>query len=262
MGRTLAEAPDPELARLAISRVGEDPGARRVLAREDVLPIAARLMGFSIAATDFLVAHPEESTLLEDVGVRSADQLDAELAADVARLGLADGLRVFRRRAMVRVAARDLTGAPVEEVVEEITAVADACFAHACRGVAAGGFAVIGLGKLGGAELNYASDVDVLFVTEGGGAEGHGRTERAAAEIIRLLSAPTSEGIALRVDPTLRPGGRGGALARSLAAMGEYYASQALTWERQALIKARPIAGDLGVGRAFVDLVAPLVYRE
>ena len=262
MGRTLAEAPDPELARLAISRVGEDPGARRVLAREDVLPIAARLMGFSIAATDFLVAHPEESTLLEDVGVRSADQLDAELAADVARLGLADGLRVFRRRAMVRVAARDLTGAPVEEVVEEITAVADACFAHACRGVAAGGFAVIGLGKLGGAELNYASDVDVLFVTEGGGAEGHGRTERAAAEIIRLLSAPTSEGIALRVDPTLRPGGRGGALARSLAAMGEYYASQALTWERQALIKARPVAGDLGVGRAFVDLVAPLVYRE
>ena len=262
MGRTLAEAPDPELARLAISRVGEDPGARHVLAREDVLPIAARLMGFSIAATDFLVAHPEESTLLEDVGVRSADQLDAELAADVARLGLADGLRVFRRRAMVRVAARDLTGAPVEEVVEEITAVADACFAHACRGVAAGGFAVIGLGKLGGAELNYASDVDVLFVTEGGGAEGHGRTERAAAEIIRLLSAPTSEGIALRVDPTLRPGGRGGALARSLAAMGEYYASQALTWERQALIKARPVAGDLGVGRAFVDLVAPLVYRE
>ena len=262
MGRTLAEAPDPELARLAISRVGEDPGARRVLAREDVLPIAVRLMGFSIAATDFLVAHPEESTLLEDVGVRSADQLDAELAADVARLGLPDGLRVFRRRAMVRVAARDLTGAPVEEVVEEITAVADACFAHACRGVAAGGFAVIGLGKLGGAELNYASDVDVLFVTEGGGAEGHGRTERAAAEIIRLLSAPTSEGIALRVDPTLRPGGRGGALARSLAAMGEYYASQALTWERQALIKARPVAGDLGVGRAFVDLVAPLVYRE
>src|SRR5216117_1814023 len=79
MGRTLAEAPDPELARLAISRVGEDPGARRVLAREDVLPIAARLMGFSIAATDFLVAHPEESTLLEDVGVRSADQLDHQL---------------------------------------------------------------------------------------------------------------------------------------------------------------------------------------
>jgi glutamate-ammonia-ligase adenylyltransferase len=262
MGRTLAEAPDPELARLAISRVGEDPGARNVLAREDVLPVAARLLGFSTAATDFLVAHPEETTLLEDVGVRSTDQLDAELAADVERRGLADGLRLFRRRAMVRVAARDLTGAPVEEVVAEISAVAEACFVHACRDVAARGFAVIALGKLGGAELNYASDVDVLFVSEGGGAEGHGRIERAAADIIRVLSAPTSEGIALRVDPTLRPGGRGGALARSLAAMGEYYASQAATWERQALIKARPVAGDLGAGRAFVDLVAPLVYRE
>ena len=262
MDRTLAEAPDPELARVAISRVGEDPSARRVLAREDVLLVAARLLGFSTAATDFLVAHPEETRLFEDVRTRSPEELDGELAGDVARLGLADGLRVFRRRAMVRVAARDLAGAPVDEVVAEISAIAEACITHACRGVAAQGLAVIGLGKLGGAELNYASDVDVLFVTEGGGAEGYDRTERASAEVIRLLSEPTAEGIALRVDPTLRPGGRGGALARSLAAMGEYYASQALTWERQALIKARPVAGDLGVGRAFVELVAPFVYRE
>jgi len=262
MDRTLAEAPDPELARVAISRVGEDPSARRVLAREDVLLVAARLLGFSTAATDFLVAHPEETRLFEDVRTRSPEELDGELGGDVARLGLADGLRVFRRRAMVRVAARDLAGAPVDEVVAEISAIAEACITHACRGVAAQGLAVIGLGKLGGAELNYASDVDVLFVTEGGGAEGYDRTERASAEVIRLLSEPTAEGIALRVDPTLRPGGRGGALARSLAAMAEYYASQALTWERQALIKARPVAGDLGVGRAFVELVAPFVYRE
>jgi glutamate-ammonia-ligase adenylyltransferase len=262
MGRTLAEAPDPELARVAISRVGEDPAARRVLAREDVLQVAARRLGFSTAATDFLVAHPEETRLFEDVRTRSPEELDGELAGDVVRLGPADGLRVFRRRAMVRVAARDLAGAQVDEVVAEISAIAEVCITHACRSVAQQGLAVIGLGKLGGAELNYASDVDVLFVTEGGGAEGHDRTERAAAEIIRLLSQPTAEGIALRVDPTLRPGGRGGALARSLAAMGEYYASQALTWERQALIKARPVAGDLGVGRAFVDLVGPFVYRE
>jgi len=262
MDRTLAEAPDPELARVAISRVGEDPSARRVLAREDVLLVAARLLGFSTAATDFLVAHPEETRLFEDIRIRSPEELDGEVAADVARLGLADGLRLFRRRAMMRVAARDLAGAPVEEVVAEISAIAEACFTHACRSVAPQGLAVIGLGKLGGAELNYASDVDVLFVTEGGGAAGHDGTERASAEIIRLLSEPTAEGIALRVDPTLRPGGRGGALARSLAAMGEYYASQALTWERQALIKARPVAGDLGGGRAFVELVAPFVYRE
>lgn len=150
MGRTLAEAPDPELARLAISRVGENPEARHVLAREDVLSVAVRLLGFSTAATDFLVAHPEETTLFEDVGVRTTHELGAEVAADVGRLGLDDGLRLFRRRAMVRVAARDLAGAPVEEVVSEISAVADACFVQACRGVAARGLAVIGLGKLGG----------------------------------------------------------------------------------------------------------------
>jgi len=262
MGRTLADAPDPELARVAISRVGEDPRARQVLAKDEVLPLAARLLGFSTAATDFLVAHPEETRLLEDIRTRSPEELDGELAADVARLGRADGLRVFRRRAMVRVAARDLAGATVEDVVAEISAIAEACFAHACRSVAAQGLAVIGLGKLGGAELNYASDVDVLFVTEGGGAEGHDRTERASAEIIRLLSEPTAEGIALRVDPTLRPGGRSGVLARSLAAMREYYESQALTWERQALIKARPVAGDFSAALAFVEMVTPFVYRE
>jgi glutamate-ammonia-ligase adenylyltransferase len=262
MGRTLAEAPDPELARIAISRVGEDRRAREVLAREDVLAVAARLLGFSTAAADFLVRHPDETRTLEDVRTRSRKQLDDELAADASRLGAADGLRLFRRRAMLRVAARDLAGAPVEDVVAEISAVAEACLSLACDSVSPHGFAVVGLGKLGGAELNYASDVDVLFVTEGGEAEGHDRTERAAAEIIRLLSEPTAEGIALRVDATLRPGGRGGALARSLAAMREYYESQAMTWERQALIKARPVAGHVELGRAFVEMVTPFVYRE
>ncbi len=265
LGRTLAEAPDPELARIAISRVGEDPRAREVLAHEDVLPVAARLLGFSSAAADFLVAHPQETRLLEDVGARSRDQLDQELADVVSRLGPSDGLRRFRRRAMLRVAARDLSGAPLEEVVAEISAVAEACLATACREAAPSGLAVIGLGKLGGAELNYASDVDVLFVSEGDGDQASGsadRAERRSAEIIRLLSEPTAEGIALRVDPALRPGGRGGALARSVAAMREYYGSQAAIWERQAMIKARPVAGDLGLGDAFVEMVAPFVYPE
>ncbi len=265
MGRTLAEAPDPELARIAISRVGEDPEAREVLAREDVLPVAARLLGFSSAAADFLVAHPEETRLLEDVGARGRDQLDQELTDDVARLGPADGLRRFRRRAMLRVAARDLSRAALEEVVAEISAIAEACLATASHEAAPSGLAVIGLGKLGGAELNYASDVDVLFVSDGHGELGSGSAngaERRSAEIIRLLSEPTAEGISLRVDPALRPGGRGGALARSIAAMGEYYASQAATWERQALIKARPVAGDLALGGAFVEMVAPFVYPE
>src|SRR6266545_1579139 len=225
MGRTLAEAPDPQLARVALSRVGEDQRARQVLAQDDVLPIAARLLGFSTAAADFLVRHPEETRTLMDVGTRSRAEVEAE-----------------------------------------ISAIAEACLSLACRSVVPEGLAVVGLGKLGGAELNYASDVDVLFVTEGGGAgretERRDRAEREAAEIIRLLSEVTAEGIALRVDATLRPGGRGGALTRSLAAMRAYYESQAMTWERQALIKARPVAGDLELGQAFVEMVTPFVYRE
>jgi [glutamine synthetase] adenylyltransferase / [glutamine synthetase]-adenylyl-L-tyrosine phosphorylase len=266
MGRTLAEAPDPELARVAISRVGEDQRARQVLAREDVFPTASRLLGFSTAAADFLVRHPEETRTLIDVRARSREELDDELAAEASTLGPTDGLRRFRRRAMVRLAARDLAGAPVEGVMAEISAVAEACLSLACRTVAPEGLAVVGLGKLGGAELNYASDVDVLFVTEGGGGgretERHDRAEREAAEIIRLLSEATAEGIVLRIDTTLRPGGRGGALTRSLAAMREYYESKAMTWERQALIKARPVAGDLELGQAFVEMVTPFVYRQ
>jgi glutamate-ammonia-ligase adenylyltransferase len=261
LGRTLATAPDPELARVALTRVGEDPAAREILAREDVLEVAVRLLGFSTAAADMLVAHPEETAVLLDVSPRDRRELDRELERDVETLGLLDGLRRFRRRAMLRVAARDLGGAPFEEVVSEISAIADACLERAV-GRDAGSIAIVALGKLGGRELNYASDVDVLFVHAEGGVTARDAGERAAAAAVRLLSEPTAEGIALRVDTALRPGGRAGALSRSLAAMTAYYAEHAATWERQALIKARPVAGDRELGAAFVGAVAPFVYPE
>jgi glutamate-ammonia-ligase adenylyltransferase len=261
LGSTLADAPDPELARVALSRVREDPTARAVLGREDVLPLAARLLGFSTAAADFLVAHPEETDALSDVHARRAEELEAELYADIARWGPEDGLRRFRRRAMLRIAARDLAGGPFEEIVAEISAVAEECLRESCRRLAPNeAFCVIALGKLGGAELNYASDVDVVFVHSGAGSERQEAKERAGAALIRLLSEPTSEGLALRVDPTLRPGGRGGPLSRSLEATLSYYEREAATWERQALIKARPVAGDADLGAAFMEGVAPLVY--
>ncbi|HZD79527.1 MAG TPA: hypothetical protein VE646_05765 [Actinomycetota bacterium] len=258
LGRTLAEAADPELARVALSRVGEDRLARAALAREDVLPAAVRLLGFSTSAADFLVAHPEETEALADIGPRTRGQLEEELAGDVARLRPVDGLRRFRRRAMLRVAAADLAGRPLEEVVGQISAVAEVCLGQGCRLVAPAELALIGLGKLGGAELNYASDVDLIFVHRG----DRERAERSVAELIRLLSEPTAEGIALRIDPTLRPGGRGGALSRSIEAMHDYYERGSATWERQALIKARPVAGDLQLGEAFIRMVEPFVYPE
>ncbi|MDP9343836.1 MAG: hypothetical protein M3Q23_17450 [Actinomycetota bacterium] len=257
LGRTLAEAPDPELARLQLSRVGEHDVAREALARPEVLRPAVVLLGFSRAAADFLVAHPEEVEALAELQARGREELDRELEADIVRLGPEAGLRRFRFRAMLRVAARDLLGAGLEEVVAEISAVAEACLSRAAEG---SGLAVIGLGKLGGEELNYASDVDVVFLHPGGGPEAQQEAEAAATSLIRLLSEPTAEGTALRVDAALRPGGRGGALSRSFEATVDYYASHAATWERQALLKARPVAGDLALGRRFVEAVAEFVY--
>jgi glutamate-ammonia-ligase adenylyltransferase len=260
LGRTFAGAPDPELARVAFSRVGDDPVAREALARPEVTEVAARLLGFSSAASDFLVAHPDEVTSLADVSARDGNALRAELAGDVERLGAATGLRRFRRRAMVRVAARDLSGAALEEVVAEISAIADACLAEALARIDEPGLAVIGLGKLGGSELNYASDVDLLFLHRETGPEAQEAAERAVAALTALLAEPTAEGFALRVDVALRPGGRAGALSRSLEATLAYYDRESATWERQAMIKARPVTGDAQLGSAFIDGVEPYVY--
>jgi glutamate-ammonia-ligase adenylyltransferase len=246
------DAPDPELASVAVRRVSE-AGGRFGPEHEPVV----RLLGLSTAATDFLVTHPRELANLAALDRRARPALDAELAIDVAANGPPAGLRIFRRRAMLRIAARDLGGAPLEDVVAEISAVAEACLETAVREAAADlRLGVIGLGKLGGAELNYSSDVDLLFVHEGDGPAA----ERAASRLIALLSEPTAEGIALRVDPALRPGGRSGLLSRSLEAMLRYYERDSAVWERQAMIKARGVAGDPWLGAQFVDGLTPFVY--
>jgi len=244
----LARAPDPELARVALSRV-RDAGAH--VSDDDVALV--RLLGFSRAASDFLVRHPDEAWAIADAASRTHHAREAERGADVGRLGGLGGVRRFRRRAMLRIAARDLAGAELEDVVAEVSAVAEACLRFACASVDAR-LAVIGLGKLGGAELNYASDVDLLFV------RSSGPDEDAIGSILRILSEPTEDGVGLRVDPTLRPGGRAAPLSRSLEATLAYYERESATWERQALIKARPVAGDPDLGAAFLDGVQTFVY--
>jgi [glutamine synthetase] adenylyltransferase / [glutamine synthetase]-adenylyl-L-tyrosine phosphorylase len=263
LGRALATAPDPHLARVALSRVGAHPRIRAALEQPGVLQHAVRLLGFSLSAADLLVAHPDEADALVDLRPRARSDLNAELAADVASAGPVVGLRLFRRRSMLRVAALDLAGAAVDDVMAEITAVAETCLSLACEVASPdGGLAVIGLGKLGGNELNYSSDVDILFVHAGGGGERQQQAEREAARLIRLLSEPTSEGVALRVDAALRPGGRAGALSRSVEAMEEHYGRHAATWERQALLKARPVAGDRELGTTLLERLTPFVYPD
>jgi [glutamine synthetase] adenylyltransferase / [glutamine synthetase]-adenylyl-L-tyrosine phosphorylase len=261
LGRALAAAPDPEQARVALARVGEAPQARRILAEPGAVEHAAPLLGISTAAADFLVAHPEEAVLFLDHGSRDRAALLAEARAAVADLGIEGGLRRFRRRAMSRIAVRDLAGTAVDEVVAEVTWVAEACL-QAAVDAAGGRLGVIGLGKLGGEELNYASDVDVVFLHEGSGPEAQSDASRRAARVIGILSEQTSDGVALRVDASLRPEGRSGPLSRSADAMIEYYGRHAATWERQAWLKARPVAGDPALGRRVVAALEPAIFPE
>jgi [glutamine synthetase] adenylyltransferase / [glutamine synthetase]-adenylyl-L-tyrosine phosphorylase len=261
LGRALAAAPDPEMARIALTRVGERAEARELLAEPALLEPAVMLLGLSSAAADFLVAHPEEAALFADLSPRSLEELRAEAAEAVEHLGPEAGLRRFRRRALYRAAVRDLRGAAFEEVVAEVTALAEACLRMASELTLGAVQSVLGMGKLGGRELNYASDVDVIFVHEGSGADAQEEAARLAARFVQLLSEPTEDGIALRVDSSLRPDGRSGPLSRSRAATLEYYRRHAATWEKQALLKARPVAGALDAGKLVAEL-ADVVFPE
>src|SRR5690606_29076858 len=117
--------------------------------------------------------------------------------------------------------------------------------------------AVIAMGKWGGQELNYWSDIDLIFVFDGGLGEASA-ANRVAAAVLRHLANGT-EGVVLRADPDLRPEGSRGPLARSLDAYRAYYERWAEPWEFQALLKARPAAGDPQVGTAFVEAVEELL---
>ena len=130
-------------------------------------------------------------------------------------------------------------------------------------------FVVLGMGKLGGAELNYSSDIDLIFLYDEDGRTDGPKVvsnmeffQRMGAEVVRLLAEHSALGQAYRVDMRLRPDGEQGALARSLDATLGYYVTRGRTWERQALIKCRPVAGDLDLGRTFLEAITPFVYRR
>lgn len=203
------------------------------------------------------------------------------LAADSLR-----GLRELRRREMTRIAIRALGfDAPLQETLTDLSALADAC----CSGALEQSYAllrerhgeprdaqglrvrpvVLGMGKLGGHELNFSSDIDLIFlhgsegVTDGANAiENERFFVRLAQETGRLLSAQTEHGIVFRVDTMLRPFGSAGPMSISLDAAEEYYQTHGREWERYAMIKARPIAGDLALGEAFLKRLRPFVYRR
>jgi len=169
-----------------------------------------------------------------------------------------DGLRRFKRREMLRVALSDLAGeAELVDVGRGLTDLADACLETALVDVDIP-FAVIGMGKLGGRELNYSSDIDVMFVHDADPAAA----ERVAETLMKTIGEVTPEGRAFRIDAALRPEGKSGPLARSLESFLEYYERWSRPWEHQALLRARVAAGSTEVGIEFIERTRHLAYPE
>ncbi len=170
-----------------------------------------------------------------------------------------EALASVQRTGLLRVAARDLLGrADTPTASAELADLAEGVLAAALEHVADDAqVAVIGMGKLGGRELNYVSDVDVIFV-----GRDRDASQRAAERFLRLLGAHTPHGRPYDVDANLRPEGRDGPLVRTLEGYRTYYERWAHQWELQALLKARPVAGDPQLGAEFMELVTPFVWPD
>jgi glutamate-ammonia-ligase adenylyltransferase len=274
----------PEVAEV-IDRAAEPGQARLGLTRLlDAHPeLADRLTGDQLFASALVALSDASRSLSEaviaDPGLLAPLDDPEALAAECphdrytsqARRAVEDdaddpgrGLRRWKRQQLLRIAVRDLLGlADLPAVGRELASLAEGCL-QAALGLARAGvdgdvrMAVIGMGKLGGRELNYSSDVDVLFVHEGSSPAA----ERIARNLLTTMASPTPHGIVFRTDADLRPEGRAGPLSRSLDAYRAYWQKWASTWEFQALIKARPVAGDADLGRAFFDAAQPHVWPE
>jgi [glutamine synthetase] adenylyltransferase / [glutamine synthetase]-adenylyl-L-tyrosine phosphorylase len=217
-------------------------------------------------------------------GLRSLDGVHVPTIADAVAAAVAAsgdpgeqaaGIAAIRRATTADIAARDLTGVTdVEQAGRELAGLAEAVLTGALRAVhqqvggeqPAARIAVIGMGKLGGEELNYVSDVDVVFVhepAEGASDDDAAREARQVlTRVLELLNASTTMGRAYEIDPTLRPEGRHGPLSRTIGSFVAYWERWAKTWEFQALLKARPVAGDLALGAELLARAEPFVWPE
>ena len=294
----LAAAPDPDMALNNLERLA-DQGDRGVFLRTLVhhpgaMHLVAQLGGTSQFLADTLRRDPQLfSWLLEPATMRQwlADELEDDLARSTAAFSRpearANALRRFKYRQLLRIGCRDILGdADLTVTTEELSHLADVSIGAAWRWAeeplraqygapvapdgAPTGLSVIGMGKLGGDELNYSSDVDLIFVygddgETSGGEDGAMPNDHYFAEAARAIAATletvTDEGHAFRVDLRLRPEGRSGSLVLSLDGYRRYFEDRAELWERQALIKARHCAGDRDVAARFFELTRPFVFR-
>ena len=258
-------------------------------AARSVLPHLVRICATSKFLAQALAARPRLVDLLGRARF-AAQPRSAHEAIRLARLrtaraadavSLARRLRRHKQVEVLRIALRDLLGASVQEVTRELSQLSASAFEAAVRfhhrrlcaqngAPQDGGFCVLGMGKLGGEELNFSSDADVLFVYDRDGHTSGGLPHftfyaRLAEEVTRAIGSPKATpegGFVFRVDLDLRPEGRSGPIVNAIRGLELYYEAQGVAWERFALLKARPIAGDLRVGEEALQRLAPFVFRK
>jgi glutamate-ammonia-ligase adenylyltransferase len=224
----------------------------------------------------------DRSEFLAELAIRTPDLVDelvtsgrlrqrksAEETLRDLRHGLGDEdqrlwLRRYHQTEVMRIGLRDILGlADYEQYLTELSALADACLRYALEAVMrkhrvkAAPFVIIGLGKLGGAEIDYGSDLDILFVADPK-AKNLGKLKSLALEVIELLSSRTEQGLVFHTDARLRPDGEKGLLVNTLTAYEDYYRRRAMLWEIQTLTRSRAIAGDLKLGERFQKMAAAL----
>ena len=285
---TFARCPDPDAGLLAYRQVSDalagTPWFLRMLRDEGTVALRlAGLLGESRLVADLLLRAPEVLRLLgDDAALTGVDPevVAGALLARSSRAGnardAADAARSARRHERLRLACGDLLGLlDIGQVTRGLTRIAEATVQAAFlaawrqieidRGPIRGRLAVIGMGRIGGAELGYGSDADVMYVAEpdpgaDAGAVVDGCT--AVAEMVgRMLGRPSPDP-ALSLDADLRPEGRNGPLVRTLESYRSYWERFAAAWERQALLRARPIAGDGELGAAFIATADRVRYPQ
>jgi glutamate-ammonia-ligase adenylyltransferase len=285
-----SSAPDRALLNLAefSHRIGGRTGFLTLLAENpQTMRLLITLFAESQFLTDLFLNRPELIDTLIRVDLtrveKSGEQVLEELRAALAEpIDIEDKLNVLRRHKaeeFIRIGLHDLGGTlDLMQVLTQLSDLADACvqaaldmtFAELTRKygpLPQGQFSIVGGGKLGGRELDYNSDLDLIFVYDAGaealssgGLPAHEYYVRAGQKLLTFLSAPTEEGIAYKIDMQLRPSGKAGPLVSSLDAFREYHKSSSQLWERQALIKTRHVAGDPSLGREVERITQAFAY--
>ena len=274
---------DPDLALSNLDRYAravEDPARLWSGMADDpaLMDLLSWVLGSSSYLAGVLVRHPEYLSALRSgeataVKTRQAFMEEARRAVSSSAVGRdrMTALHEFQRRELLRIGYRDLAGhGNVTEVTRELSWLADAIVQVAIDEARSDladelkepdlSFAVIGVGKLGGEELNFSSDIDIIYIYSD---DAHSNdATKLARRVNHYLADRTALGAFYLVDLRLRPNGSRGPLASSMQALKTYYASWGETFERLVLVKARPVAGDNVLGRAFLELVQPFVYRK